>query len=71
MKKIVSMMALVAIIFSMNVNAQEEPKQQKKVKAKKECNVNGIKCCAGTEKNGCASEATVKKGGQCDAKKAE
>lgn len=71
MKKSILMTALVAFLFSMNVNAQEEPKQKKKEKAKKECNVNGKKCCAGAEKNGCSSEATEKKKGQCSAVKAE
>ena len=51
MKKSVLITALVAFLFSMNVNAQEqEPKQKKKEKAKKECSVNGKKCCAGEEK---------------------
>lgn len=72
MKKSILMTALVAFLFSMNINAQEqEPKQKKKEKAKKECNVNGQKCCAGAEKKGCSSEATEKKSGQCGAKKAE
>jgi hypothetical protein len=71
MKKSIVMTALVAFLFSMNVNAQEEPRQKKKEKAKKECNVNGKKCCAGAEKKGCTSETTEKKGGHCDAKKAQ
>ncbi|MBK8601349.1 MAG: hypothetical protein IPN80_13100 [Flavobacterium sp.] len=69
MKKSIIIPALLAFLFVMNVNAQEEPKQQKKEKVKKECNVNGKKCCAGGEKKGCASEATEKKSGHCDAKK--
>ncbi len=52
-------MAIVAFLFSMNVNAQE-PKQKKKEKPKKECSVNGKKCCAGGERKECSSEATVK-----------
>ena len=54
MKKLVSIMAVAAFMFSMNVNAQE-PKQ----KAKKET--------AKTEKS-CGSEA--KSGGCCSSKKA-
>lgn len=71
MKKSIVMTALVAFLFSMHVNAQEEPRQKKKEKAKKECNVNGKKCCAGAEKKGCASEGSEKKSGHCDAKKAQ
>lgn len=53
-------MALVAFLFSMNVNAQE-PTQKKKEKAKKECAVNGKKCCAGEAKKGCSSDTTAKR----------
>jgi hypothetical protein len=42
---------------------------KKKEKAKKECSVNGKKCCAGEEKKGCSSEATEKKSVHCDIKK--
>ncbi|MBD3724572.1 MAG: hypothetical protein IE891_07295 [Flavobacteriaceae bacterium] len=59
MKKIVSMVALAAFVFSMNVNAQE-PKQAKKEKAKTE------KSCSSEEKKSCGSE---KKGGCCSSKK--
>ncbi len=59
MKKSVVMMALAAFLFSMNVSAQE-PKQKKKEKAKKECSVNGKKCCAGEEKKGCSSDGAAK-----------
>ncbi|MFN8274741.1 MAG: hypothetical protein U0X58_07670 [Flavobacteriaceae bacterium] len=69
MKKIITT-AIFAFLFSVQMNAQEqEPKQTKKEKEKKECSVQGKKCCAGSEKKGCASEATEKKGGHCDAKK--
>ncbi|MDK2771191.1 MAG: hypothetical protein R2790_07675 [Flavobacterium haoranii] len=64
MKKIVSMVALAAFVFSMNVNAQE-PKQAKKEKSKTEKS-----CCAdkaSAEKKSCGSEA--KAGGCCSAKK--
>lgn len=53
MKKSVFITTLLALFFSMNINAQnQEPKQKKKEKTKKECNVNGQKCCAGEEKKG-------------------
>ncbi|WP_310555053.1 hypothetical protein [Flavobacterium sp.] len=61
MKKVASMLAVVAFLFSMNVNAQE-PKQ-KKNKAKTE------KASATTEKKSCT--AGEKKGGCCSAKKTE
>lgn len=60
MKKIVSIVALAAFVFSMNVNAQE-PKQAKKEKAKTE------KSCSSEKKSSCGSE---KKGGCCSSKKA-
>lgn len=61
-----------ALLFSVQMTAQEqEPQQKKKEKAKKECNVNGKKCCAGSEKKGCGVEATEKKTGHCDAKREE
>ncbi|RTY95141.1 hypothetical protein [Flavobacterium sp. GT3R68] len=60
MKKLVSTLALVAFLFSMNVNAQEDPKQKKTTKTEKACTT--------AEKKACATE---KKGGCCAAKKAE
>ena len=60
MKKLVSSLALVAFLFSMTVNAQEDPKQQKK-KAKTE------KTCSAEEKKACAKD----KKACCSAKKAE
>lgn len=62
MKKIVSTLAIVAFLFTMNVNAQEK-KVTKKATAKTE------KSCSTAEKKECASGA--KKGGCCAAKKAE
>ncbi|MGL2966332.1 hypothetical protein [Flavobacterium sp. XGLA_31] len=60
MKNIISTVAVVAFLFTMNVNAQE--KQDKKEKAKTE------KSCSAAEKKSCA--AGEKKGGCCAAKKA-
>ncbi|TBX70344.1 hypothetical protein EZL74_03990 [Flavobacterium silvisoli] len=62
MKKLVSTVALVAFLFSMNVNAQEKPAAKKKEKAKTE------KTCSAEEKKSCSTE---KKAGCCAAKKME
>ena len=62
MKKLVSMMAVAAFMFSMTVNAQEPKQKAKKETAKTE------KSCATAEKKSCGSEA--KAGGCCASKKA-
>lgn len=62
MKNVISMVALVAFLFTTTANAQEETKKQKKAKAKTE------KSCATEEKKSCATE---KKASCCSAKKAE
>lgn len=70
MKKSVFITTLLALFFSMNINAQnQEPKQKKKEKTKKECNVNGQKCCAGEEKKGCTSDSKGKKDKGCNSTK--
>ena len=61
MKKLVSTLALVAVLFSMNVNAQEKP-------AKKKATAKTEKSCTAAEKKSCSAE---KKAGCCAAKKAE
>ena len=56
MKKVVSIMAVVAFLFSMNVNAQE--KQEKKVakaKTEKSCSASEKKACAMSEKKSCCA----------------
>ena len=58
MKKVVSMMALVAFLFSMNVNAQEKPKEA----AKKECSMKDKKSCSKDKKGGCCAKKEEKKG---------
>lgn len=60
MKKVILSMAVVAFMFSMNVNAHETPKNKKKA-AKTE------KSVATAEKKECAT--TEKKAGCCAAKK--
>jgi hypothetical protein len=61
MKKIVSIFAILALFLSMNVYAQQGPKQ-KKQKAKTE------KSCSAEEKKSCGTD---KKGGCCSSKKTE
>jgi len=62
MKKVISMMAIVAFLFSMNANANNEtPKNKKKAaKTEKSCSASEKKSCASGEKKSC-----------CAAKKAE
>ena len=62
MKKLVSIMAVAAFMFSMNVNAQEPKQKAKKETAKTE------KSCSTADKKSCGSEA--KSGGCCSSKKA-
>lgn len=63
MKKVISMMAVVAFLFSVNANASETPKDKKKAaKTEKSCSTAEKKECAKTEK---------KAGGCCAAKKVE
>ena len=62
MKKIVSLFAFSALLFSMNVSAQQEPKQKKK-KAKTEKS-------ASTEDKKSCDKGEEKKGGCCSSKKA-
>ncbi|MFY8069808.1 MAG: hypothetical protein ACOVMG_06915 [Flavobacterium sp.] len=62
MKKLVSIMAVAAFMFSMTVNAQEPKQKAKKETAKTE------KSCTTAEKKSCGSES--KSGGCCASKKA-
>lgn len=62
MKKLVTIMAVAAFMFSMTVNAQEPKQKAKKETAKTE------KSCTTAEKKSCGSEA--KSGGCCASKKA-
>ncbi len=59
MKKVVSLFAVAAFLFAMNVNAQEKP-AAKNTKTEKTCSAAEKKSCAGGEK----------KGSCCSAKKA-
>lgn len=48
--------SVVLLFLALTAFAQEQqPTQKKKEKAKKECNVNGQKCCASEESKGCDS----------------
>ena len=58
MKKVFSMVAIAAFMFSMNVNAQEKKKETAKTE----------KSCSASEKKSCSKD---KKGGCCAGKKAE
>lgn len=62
MKKVISIMAVAAFLFSMNVNAMETPKDKKKDKAATEKSTSTAekKSCSSGEKKSC-----------CAAKKAE
>lgn len=57
MKKVVSMMALAAFLVSMNVTAQEKPKE----KDKKECSVKEKKSCDKEKKAGCCASKKADK----------
>lgn len=63
MKKVTSMLAVVAFLFSMNVNAQEKGPRQSKKKAKTE------KAVSSDSKKSCT--AGESKAGGCCSKKAE
>lgn len=55
MKKTLSTLAVVAFLFSFNVNAQEQPKQTKKAKTEKSCSTAEKKSCGTETKAGCCS----------------
>ena len=64
MKKSLSMLALVAFLFAIPVNAQEKPKEA----AKKECSMKDKKSCSPEEMKACSKD---KKARCCAAKKSE
>lgn len=64
MKKLVSVLAVAAFVFTVAVNAQEPTQEKKKAKTEKTCSSDKKGC--GSEKQGCGSE---KKGGCCSSKK--
>lgn len=56
MKKLVSIAAMVVFLFSMNVNAHEQPKEKKKAaKTEKSCTTAEKKACASGEKKACCA----------------
>ncbi|WP_396211387.1 hypothetical protein [Flavobacterium sp.] len=61
MKKLVSILAVAAFMFSMNVSAQEPQEKEKKAKTEKSCSTEEKKACGTAEK----------KAGCCSAKKAK
>lgn len=56
MKKVISMMALAAFLFSMNANAQQKPAVKKKAKTEKKCTPAEMKSCDKTKKPGCCAK---------------
>ena len=69
MKKLISTLAIVAFLFTTNINAQEvKPKDKKEcTKDKKECDHKDKKTCTKEEMKSCDKS---KKAGCCAAKKA-
>jgi hypothetical protein len=62
MKKVISMMAVVAFLFSMNVNAQEkQEKKAAKAKTEKSCSASEKKSCSKDKKACCAAKKTEEK----------
>lgn len=61
----------IALLFSMNSYAQEQPVQKKKkAKIEKSCSTEEKKSCSTDEKKACGVESkSEKKGGCCAAKK--
>jgi hypothetical protein len=59
MKKVILSMAVVAFLFSMNVNAQE--KKVAKAKTEKSCSVAEKKSCSTAKKACCASKKVEEK----------
>jgi hypothetical protein len=62
MKKIVSIAAVVALLFSLNVNAAPDPKGKKKAaKTEKACTESEKKACATDKKACCAAKKAEEK----------
>lgn len=59
MKKVILSMAVIAFMFSMNVNAQE--KKVAKAKTEKSCSAAEKKSCSKDKKSCCASKMAEKK----------
>jgi hypothetical protein len=55
MKKLISVFTLVALVFSITLSAQEEPKQEKKAKSEKSCSTAEKKSCGKEKKAGCCA----------------
>ena len=56
MKKVISMIALVAILFSVNAHAQQKPQPTKKAKTEKPCSKEEMKSCSKEKKAGCCAK---------------
>ncbi len=72
MKNLISTFAVIALLFSINTNAQEQKPVQKKKKSKteKSCCSEEKKSCSTEEKKSCGSEEkSEKKAACCSTKK--
>ena len=73
MKNLISTFAVIALLFSINTNAQEQKPVQNKKKAKTEkscCSTEEKKSCGTEEKKSCGSEEkSEKKAACCSTKK--
>ena len=62
MTKVISTMAVVAFLFSMNVNAQEKQEEKvAKAKTEKKCSASEKKSCSKDKKACCAAKKTEEK----------
>jgi hypothetical protein len=55
MKKVVSMLAIAAFLFTVNAHAQEPVQKKKKAKTEKSCSEAEKKSCDKDKKGGCCS----------------
>lgn len=69
MNKFLSIIAVTTFLFSVNGNAQQEPKQKKgKAKTEKSCSADEKKSCSTDEKKSCGN-GSKKASGCCSSKK--
>jgi hypothetical protein len=69
MKKVASLLSVVAFLMAMNVNAQEPVQKKKKAKTEKSCSAEEKKSCSSEEKKSCDKSAAKKS--CCASKKVE
>ena len=56
MKKVITMMALAAVLIPVNANAQQKPKATKTAKTEKSCTKEEKKACSKEAKVGCCAK---------------